>query len=135
MREEKQTERLERTMQEIRDCLSSQLVRVEKNQTMVNEQVTSLKMRCDGLQNENGVLRKELDEMKQKCDSLENHSRRNNLLFFGIGKERDRKETWDDCERPRGMREVGRGGRGNGAGGRGGGGGGMGGGENDQRLR
>ena len=32
-----------------------------------------------------------------KCDSLENHSRRNNLLFFGLQKERER-ESWEDCE-------------------------------------
>ena len=39
-----------------------------------------------------------VDSLKSKCDSLENHSRRNNLLFFGIPREKAN-ENWEESER------------------------------------
>nr|KAG5687557.1 hypothetical protein BaRGS_023113 [Batillaria attramentaria] len=57
---------------------------------------------CLSLERENKKLWETVGRLEEKIDSLENHSRRNNLLFFGIPKA-DR-ESWDDCERL--VREV-----------------------------
>jgi len=97
-RAETQTTRLESSMKDMRDSLSSQLGRVETTQREMNREVTKLRTKCDVLQKENTNLQKQLREMMNKFDSLENHSRRNNLLFFGIKREGGRNENWDDCE-------------------------------------
>lgn len=49
------------------------------------------------MKNENVSLKKEIYMLQQKIDILENHSRRNNLVFYGI--EESEAETWSDCEK------------------------------------
>jgi hypothetical protein len=78
---------LKRDMHEMKESLSSQL----KTKT------DQLQKQCTSLQKENQELKGMINELSLKCDYLENHSRRNNLLFFGLRKDFDR-ESWGDCE-------------------------------------
>lgn len=84
------TARLERNMTEMRDSLLTHLHKVESK-------VSELETQCSDLQQENRELNKKLDSLTMKCDSLENHSRRNNLLFFGVERGRGF-ESWEECE-------------------------------------
>lgn len=66
--------------------------------------IDNLKSSVSDLQDENKNLTEKLNAqdmtislLTNQIDRLENHSRRNNLIFFGIKKD-DPKETWDDCE-------------------------------------
>lgn len=80
-------------MNDLKESLSSQLkARTDK-----------LQNQCSNLQKENKDLKGMINELSLKCDSLENHSRRNNLLFFGVRKDLDN-ESWGDCEES--VREV-----------------------------
>jgi hypothetical protein len=96
-KQDQNTARLEKNMQTMQGSLTSQLNNVQQAQNKLQNCVEGLQEQCDTLQRENVSLKKKLGDLEEKCDSLENHSRRNNLLFFGI--ECGRKpESWDKCE-------------------------------------
>jgi len=96
-KQESSTARLEKNMHDMEGSLSAQLRGMEVKQQKLQSTVSDLQIRCSELQAENSHLYKKLDTLDQKCDSLENHSRRNNLLFFGLEKGRGF-ERWEDCE-------------------------------------
>ena len=98
LQQDKQTERLEHSMKEMMGPLQDQMKRVEVNQQEMQGEVRNLRLQCTELQKENCHLKEELILIKSKCDSLENFSRRNNLLFFGLGRKQGEKETWEGCE-------------------------------------
>jgi hypothetical protein len=80
-------------MQEMKESLSFQM----KTKT------DQLQKQCFDMQKENLELKGMINDLSLKCDSLENHSRRNNLLFFGVRKDFEH-ESWEDCEET--VREV-----------------------------
>lgn len=96
-KQDQNTARLEKNMQTMQGSLTSQLNNMQQAQNKLQNCVEGLQEQCDTLQRENVSLKKKLGDLEEKCDSLENHSRRNNLLFFGIECGR-RPESWDKCE-------------------------------------
>lgn len=82
--------RLEQNMKDMRETVIASLSRVEQEQQDQQESITTMQEQLYYLQRENVKL---ID----KIDNLENHSRRNNLIFFGL--EVQRNEGWDACER------------------------------------
>jgi hypothetical protein len=88
-KQDSSTARLEKNMNDMKQTLAAHLRKVEEEQQELYDQIGNLQEQCYELQKENGQL-------LSKIDSLENHSRRNNLLFFGI--EKGDRESWDTCE-------------------------------------
>lgn len=62
----------------------------------LREEVSQLKERNDFLERTNVDLHEACNSLSRKTDDLENRSKRNNLIFFGLG--RSDNETNEDCE-------------------------------------
>jgi len=64
--------------------------------TSIKEEIKELYHRNKTLEQQNSDLRDRVSDLELKYDDLENRSRRNNLIFHGVGK-RDG-ETTEECE-------------------------------------
>nr|KAG5709426.1 hypothetical protein BaRGS_029275 [Batillaria attramentaria] len=94
------TENIERRLENVEDQIANRLSEVEKNQAGLSNDIDTAYQRCQDLEAENKALHDAVTDMASKIDSLENHSRRNNLLFFGIPRAAGESwESWTDCER------------------------------------
>lgn len=82
--------RLENNMKAMEDNLVQNLRIIQEEQQDMQDNITRLEEQCYNLQKEN-------EKLSNKIDSLENQSRRNNLLFFGVGDLGN--GDWDTCER------------------------------------
>ena len=98
----KHAEEVEGRLKEVADSFTQRLSQVEEQQSRLAEEVTGMRAEYEELSRENLYLKQQLDDVVAKCDVLENHSRRNNLIFFGL--EQHGRETWEDCEAK--VREV-----------------------------
>lgn len=89
----------------IEEKLSGRLREIEDTMEKTNSEVVKLCETVEQLSEENSRLREEIssqtekmDKQDEKLDYMENQSRRQNLMFFNIPKEKQN-ETWEDCER------------------------------------
>ena len=81
---------------DVKSKLDRKLAQIEQKQEEQGSRMNELSAECERLHAENSCLRSSVNCLEEKVDVLENHSRRNNLLFFGI--EQRPNESWEDCE-------------------------------------
>lgn len=78
----------------LHDCLSGLKQQVNE----LSDEVETLKSENDQLRTENRGLAERLEEAEKKLDDLEGRSKRNNLIFSGLKKEKQN-ESYEDCEK------------------------------------
>ena len=69
---------------------------LEDSNDVLSADVGEMSTKVEQLEEENQFIKDRLRNLEEKLDSAENHSKRNNLLFYGIPTAAG--ETWSDCE-------------------------------------
>jgi hypothetical protein len=77
--------------------LKGRLDDIDSRIQTTNDDIDALSEKVDCLQRENVNLKKQVTDQDSKLDYMENQSRRQNLVFHNIPKEKNN-ETWEDCE-------------------------------------
>lgn len=65
---------------------------------LVKESNDDMNSKIDELKDENKGLREKIEKLQDEKYQLEDHSRRNNLIFWGLAESQGNYETWDECE-------------------------------------
>lgn len=97
-------ETIEEKFRSMENKLADRLQDIEDTVDRTNSEVVRLSESVEVLSEENERLREEIvkqsekmNRQDEKLDYLENQSRRQNLMFYNIPKEKAN-ETWEDCE-------------------------------------
>ena len=77
--------------------LSSQYADIQEEGKNMREELKVLREEKDGFVKSNSELLARVGHLEQKVDDLEGRSKRNNLLFYGVA--RDKTETAETCEK------------------------------------
>jgi hypothetical protein len=97
----KEQKDMKRTINErfaaVEDRLRDRLDDMDSRVQTATDDIVSLNEKLECLYGENESLKKHLEEQDNKLDYMENQSRRQNLLFHNMPKEKEN-ETWEDCE-------------------------------------
>ena len=90
------TASLQTQLSDVESSIKQRLNNLEQDQEDLRQDIGAASVKMEELEHENKLLRDRIEDMEQKIDQAENHSKRNNLLFYGIPTEAN--ETWADCE-------------------------------------
>lgn len=70
---------------ELENKLTSRVSQIADHCDILQADVDAMCEQCDSVKEDNADLRSRLEMVEDKCDTADNQSRRNNLLFFGMG--------------------------------------------------
>ena len=90
------TAAVQQRLAEVGKKLNERLKTLEDSNDVLSADVGEMSTKVEQLEEENQFIKDRLRNLEEKLDSAENHSKRNNLLFYGIPTEAG--ETWSDCE-------------------------------------
>ena len=76
--------------------MRQQFAELQEEVKGLREEVSALRLENDELKQSNYDMKTRLDDLERKTDDLEGRSKRNNLIFYGLP--RQKKETGADCE-------------------------------------
>ena len=76
--------------------MDERLKTLEDSNDVLSVDVGKMSTKVEELEKENQFIKEKLRNLEEKLDSAENHSKRNNLLFYGIPTAVG--ETWSDSE-------------------------------------
>ena len=90
------TAAVQQRLAEVEKKLDERLKTLEDSNDVLSADVGEMSTKVEQLEEENQFIKDGLRNLEEKLDSAENHSKRNNLLFYGIPTAAG--ETWSDCE-------------------------------------
>ena len=90
------TAAVQQRLAEVEKKLDERLKTLEDSNDVLSADVGEMSTKVEQLEEENQFIKDRLRNLEEKLDSAENHSKRNNLLFYGIPTAAG--ETWSDCE-------------------------------------
>ena len=90
------TAAVQQRLAEVEKKLDERLKTLEDSNDVLSADVGEMSTKVEQLEEENQFIKDRLRNLEDKLDSAENHSKRNNLLFYGIPTAAG--ETWSDYE-------------------------------------
>ena len=90
------TAAVQQRLAEVEKKLDERLKTLEDSNDVLSADVGEMSTKVEQLEDEKQFIKDRLRNLEEKLDSAENHSKRNNLLFYGIPTAAG--ETWSDCE-------------------------------------
>ena len=90
------TAAVQQRLAEVEKKLDERLKTLEDSNDVLSADVGEMSTKAEQLEEENQFIKDRLRNLEEKLDSAENHSKRNNLLFYGIPTAAG--QTWSDCE-------------------------------------
>ena len=90
------TAAVQQRLAEVEKKLDERLKTLEDSNDVLSVDVGEMSTKVEHLEEENQFIKDRLRNLEEKLDSDENHSKRNNLLCYGIPTAAG--QTWSDCE-------------------------------------
>ena len=90
------TAAVQQRLAEVEKKLDERLKTLEDSNDVLSVDVGEMSTKVEHLEEENQFIKARLRNLEEKLDSAENHSKRNNLLCYGIPTAAG--QTWSDCE-------------------------------------